>query len=62
MIIDNLLSANWRGYGWSNACIDRLYFCIKVKSIKTKTIQLLSIKEMIGILVTNESNKKDLSF
>ncbi len=59
-MVDNSPSANWRGCDWSNACIDRLCFCTKVKSMKAKAIQLLSIKEMTGVPITNESNKRDL--
>ncbi len=62
MIVDNPLSTNWRDCDWNSICMDRLCFCIKVKSMKAKAIQSLSIREIIGIPVTNESNKRDLSF
>ncbi len=61
-MVDNSLSTSWKSRGWSNACIDRLCFCTKVKSMKIKIVQLLSRREMIGILATNESNKRDLLF
>ncbi len=59
-MIDNPPSANWRGHGWSSTCMDRLCFCIKVKSMKTKAIQPLSIKEITGVPATDELNKRDL--
>ncbi len=62
MMIDNLPSANWRDYGWNNAYMDRLCFYIKVKFMKIKIVQSLSIRKMIEVLVTNELNKRDLSF
>ncbi len=59
-MVDNSLSANWRDCDWNNTRMDRLCFCIKVKSIKVKAMQLLSIREMIGVPATDESNKRDL--
>ncbi len=60
-MVDDPLSANWRGHDWSSACMDRLCFCTKVKSMKARAVQLLSIREMTGVLATDELNKRDLS-
>ncbi len=60
-MVDNSPSASWRGRGWSNARIGRLCFCAKVKSMKAKAVQSLSIREMTGVPATDESSKRDLS-
>ncbi len=61
-MVDNPLSANWRGHGWSSVRMGRLCFCTKVKSMKAKAVQLLSIREMTRVLAIDESNKRDLLF
>ncbi len=61
-MIDNPPSASWKGYGQSNACMDRLCFYTKVKSMKAKVVQLLLTREMTGVPAIDESNKRDLSF
>ncbi len=59
-MVDNSLSANWRDHGWNNVYMGRLCFCTKVKSMKTKAVQLLSTREMTGVPAIDESNKRDL--
>ncbi len=61
-MVDNSPSTSWRGCDWNSTRIDRLYFCTKVKSMKAKVVQPLSIREMIRVPVIDKSNKRDLLF